>query len=345
MKEELIAIVRQFFPDTLFEEISISSIKSGLINQTFKVTISEDKKYILQQLNSSVFKYPERLQNNIFKVADHLKKNNYEKGILDPINAINGMSFYQSKDKDYWRMFSFIDNTDCYQVPPSLMFVSNAAKSLCEFHSILSTFDVKELQDPIPDFLNFKLRYKKFQEALLKGDKKRIIEVEVEASVINRFIHILQEYETIYDKLPQRIIHGDPKSSNFLFQKDSSKVYAIIDWDTLMKGTILYDFGDMVRSYTNRKLEDDTSGDNFDLEKFEVIKQTFESETFLLEVEKTNLNLGAKVVVLVQGIRFLTDYIMGDRYYNVSYPNQNLNRAKGQLNLFKGLLKYCDKIN
>ena len=112
-----------------------------------------------------------------------------------------------------------------------------------------------------------------------------------------------------------------------------------------MKGTILYDFGDMVRSYTNRNIEDDASGDNFDLEKFEAIKQIFESETFLLEVEKTNLNLGAKIVVLVQGIRFLTDYIMGDKYYKVSYPNQNLNRAKAQLNLLKGLLKYCDKIN
>jgi len=345
MKEELITIVRQFFPDILFEEINISSIKIGLVNQTFKVTIGEDKKYILQQLNSSVFKHPERLQNNIFKVANHLKKNNYQKGILNSIKAINGMSFYQSKEKDYWRMFSFIDNTDCHQVPPSLTFVSNAAKSLCEFHSILSTFNVKLLQDPIPNFLNFKLRLKRFQEAFLMGDKKRIMEVEEESSIINRFTYILREYEEIYDKLPQRIIHGDPKSSNFLFIKDSSKVDAIIDWDTLMKGTILYDFGDMVRSYTNRKLEDDISGENFDSDKYEAIKQIFESEPCLLEIEKNNLNLGVKIVVLVQAIRFLTDYIMGDEYYKVSYPNQNLNRAKGQLNLFKGFLKHCDKIN
>ena len=345
MKEELIVIVHQFFPDALFEETNITTITSGLINQTFKVIIGEDKKYILQQLNSSVFKYPERLQNNIVKVGNHLKKNNYEKGILNPIKAINGGFFYQSKDKDYWRMFSFIDNTDCHQGPPSLTFVSNAAKSLCEFHSTLSTFDVEELQEPIPDFLNFKLRLKNFQEALRKGDKKRLMEVEVEISVINGFIYILQEYDTIYDKLPERIIHGDPKSSNFLFRKDSSEVEAIIDWDTLMKGTILYDFGDMVRSYTNINIEDDPSVENFDLETYKAIKQIFESECSFLEVEKNNFNLGAKIVVLVQAIRFLTDYIMGDKYYKVSYPNQNLNRAKGQLNLLKGLLKYSDKVD
>ncbi|HRP89392.1 MAG TPA: aminoglycoside phosphotransferase family protein [Edaphocola sp.] len=326
-----------------FEQIAAdfkaTQLTSGHINQTFKVH-NHQKDYILQKVNTDVFNNLEGITLNIHSISQHLKSNGYPQPILTPINFQSGSFLHEEK----WRLFNYFEDIQSFEKVQNQEQAFEAAKFLGEFHFYLKDFDADSLKESIKGFTNFEARILQFKESLNTASPERLDLARKEISFLLAQTSIIDQWQKIVQKTPKRLIHADPKISNFLFNKNTStQIKAIIDWDTIMCGTILYDFGDMVRSFTNLKEEDDSKiGNNFNYDYYKAIKQGFlhHLASELKSIEIDNLDLAAKTVVLIQAIRFLTDYLNNDTYYATKYPNHNLLRAKNQLNLFSEIVEH-----
>lgn len=318
-------------------DFEVKTLVSGHINRTYLI-LNHSKKFILQKINTKVFTQPEILSQNILNISNHLKSKNYPHQFLKPIRFSDGKFIYDSE----WRIFEFIENSQSFEKAESDNQVFEAAKFLSEFYSFLNDLNPAEIGDSIRGFLDFNLRYRQFETALENAEKSKIKNSKPEVEFIISNQKILDEWNKISAEIPSRIIHADPKISNFLFDKNSDeKIIALIDWDTFMCGPILYDFGDMARSYTNLKNEDDPSeGEIFSQKNYEALKNgfLFYLKDQLTQTEIKNLDTAAKTVIYIQAVRFLTDYLNGDIYYHIDFPEQNLNRTKNQINLLKGLI-------
>ena len=333
-------LVEYFLPADMGEKVEIEPIESGLINHTFKVDIGSSE-YILQRINTQVFPNPLGIQENINAVASHLKKENYPRTVLSIVPTPSNELLWKDVDDSVWRMFKYVPRSNHYHIVPSTNHAFEAAKALGEFHKYLSSFDAEGLVSPIDGFLDFMNRKTQFDTALATADERLKKRAGEEIDFLEVNTSILEEYQQLDELLPKRVIHGDPKISNFLFGEGSNQVVCLIDWDTIMQGSILYDFGDMVRSFTNRKGESEVSSDaTFDIELFKAIKEGYlvHQKEKLSSLESNNLLLGAKTVIYVQAMRFLTDYLQGDTYFKTSYADQNLDRTRNQIQLLKELL-------
>lgn len=335
---ELKKIISAFIGEQNF---SVSEIDNGLINHTFLVE-AESGKYILQHINTNIFKNPEAIAENHFLVNSVLKKFGYTRKIIDLIPTKNGGFLFKDDSGKSWRMTDFIENsvTHLKVLDPEIAF--EAAKCFSEFYLALNS-EILDLEETLPDFINFEKRISDYQIALKNTSEKRKINAEKEIEFIHSNLDLPRKWMELQNKnaLPKRIIHADSKISNILFDKENNAV-AVIDLDTMMNSTLLYDFGDMVRSYCNFTDEDDADlQENFSNEIYDSLKKgfLFHLENLLSETEKENLDYAPKVVIFIQVIRFLTDYFNGDIYYSVKYGNHNLDRARNQINLLKGLLK------
>lgn len=318
-------------------DFDVQVLSSGHINKTYRV-INASQAYILQRVNPSVFKNIKGVMDNIAAVSEHLKKQAYPHPVLAPVlsKKKENLAFGQ------WRLFPLIKSTTTYERVQSSEQVGAAARFIAEFYAYLQDFDLKKLHTPVEGFLDFNGRYADFLRSLEQADKKRIQQSSPEIAFLKGHRLLIDKWERVIAQLPQRVIHADPKISNFLFdRKHPNKVVALIDWDTLMPGPILYDFGDMVRSYTNLKEEDDPQDGGFSATYYRMLEQGF--TTYLKEIltpeERENLRLGAQVVSYIQALRFLTDFLKNDLYYPVSRHQHNLDRAKSQLHLLQGLQK------
>lgn len=318
-------------------DFEVKTLVSGHINRTYLI-LNHGRKFILQKINTKVFKQPEILVQNILNISNHLKSKNYPHQFLKPILFSDGKFIYDSE----WRIFEFIENSQSFEKAKSDNQVFEAAKFLSEFYSYLNDLNLAEIGDSIPGFLDFNLRYRQFETAVKNAEQLRIENSKQEIEFIISNQKILDDWNKISTEIPTRIIHADPKISNFLFDKNSDeKIIALIDWDTFMCGPILYDFGDMARSYTNLKNEDDPSeGEIFSQKNYDALKRgfLFYLKNQLTQTEIENLDTAAKTVIYIQAVRFLTDYLNGDIYYHIDFPEQNLNRTKNQINLLKGLI-------
>lgn len=318
----------------------VTPITSGLINLTYQINVGVNK-YILQEINSSIFPEPEIIIANMLFLDHFLKEKNYPKETLSIIPNNKGLYLTYANGKT-WRMTKFITSSISYNKVVSKEQAFNAAKAISEFHYYLNDFDVNRIKPSIKGFLDFKTRVKQFNEALEKGNTTRLIETKEIVEYIKSQSYLIDNYLQI--NFPQRIVHADAKISNFLFDENNeNNVLAIIDWDTILPGNILCDFGDMVRTYANIKEEDDTSDGNlFSAHNFEALKEGFllHLKEQLTDVELDNINLSAQVVILIQAIRFITDYLLNDTYYTITYEKQNLNRTINQINLLKELNQY-----
>jgi len=319
-------------------DFEVKTLVSGHINRTYLI-LNHSKNFILQKINTKVFKQPEILAQNILNISNHLKSKNYPHQFLKPILFSDGKFIYDSE----WRIFEFIDNSQSFEKAKSNNQVFEAAKFLSEFYSYLNDLDPAEIGDSIPGFLDFNLRYGQFETALKNAGQSWIKNSKPEIEFVISNQQFLNDWNKISTEIPTRIIHADPKISNFLFDKNSNeKIIALIDWDTFMCGPILYDFGDMARSYTNLKNEDDPSGGEiFSQKNYEALKKgfLFYLKDQLTQTEIENLDTAAKTVIYIQAVRFLTDYLNGDIYYHTDFSGQNLNRTKNQINLLKDLIK------
>jgi len=340
MELELREVISKYFKD--ISNCKIEEFGSGLINRTFFLQHDQGK-FLLQKINHHVFKQPVELMQHIEVVSSHLISKKYPKSILTILTTLDKKSLVETKQGNFWRIFLFIENTISYNIPLSNKMVFDAAKAFGEFLFYLKDIPNEKIKDTIPDFHNTPLRFKQLNHAKEKDSSNRVNSVQGLLQKIDDYSFLIEKIDKLQSIIPSRIIHNDLKINNLLFQADKT-VQAVIDWDTIMKGNILYDFGDLVRTMACTENEESVNFDKVKInpEYLEQIVKGFSESTFsfLSEIEKENLLDGAKFIIYEQAIRFLTDYLNGDTYYNITYTNQNLNRTKNQLMLLDDLMNY-----
>ena len=341
---ELFTIAGHFIDSKTIE--NIEPLGNGLINDTYKIIVHGQPKYVLQRINNAVFTDVEMLQNNIEAVTQHIRQKYEKQGVKDInrrvlhfLKADTGNT-YVEVDGKYWRVMDFIADSYTYEaVTPEYAYY--AGRSFGDFESLLTDLEAP-IGEIIPDFHNIEFRLKQLDDAVAKDRVGQMREVEVRDFVakIREVADRMCLGERLYreGKLPKRICHCDTKVNNMLFDKDGN-VLCVIDLDTVMPSFVFSDFGDFLRSAANTGKEDDPDLDNihFNMEIFKSFAEGYleGTKSFLLPVEKENLPYAATLFPYMQAVRFLTDYINGNTYYKIKYPTHNLVRTRAQWKLFE----------
>jgi len=321
---------------------------NGHINDTFVVVFEKDIKeirYILQRINHSIFKDPEKLMLNITSVTDFLRNEVIKLGgdelreVITVIKTKNGGSFYCDSEGFFWRMYLFIEDANCFEQVNKPEDFYQSAVAFGRFQKLLSSFDASVLYEVIPDFHNTPLRYKRFLQAVNEDKCNRVKEVKEEIEFFiarEAFMECCNNYLK-EGKLPLRVTHNDTKLNNVMIDKNSGKGLCVIDLDTIMPGLSIFDFGDSIRFGANTAAEDekDLSKVSLDLHLFEqYVKGYLQGcEGSLTETEISMLPHGAKTMTLECGMRFLTDYLEGDVYFRIHHEKHNLDRCHTQMAL------------
>lgn len=336
------SIANDFLKSQSTRAMRISLLKGGLIHKTFLVESMDDQSFVLQGMNTQVFKNPNLIVLNQRNIERHLREKAYPKQMLQMICNLQDNYLIQDLKGQTWRMFKAIEPSKSMEVLTNPKQAFEAAKALSEFHAYLRSFPTDNIQASIPGFLDFKNRLTYYNHAKEAGIPYRKSQAKNWIEKVKRYLPMLDEYLKLEPSLPTRIIHGDPKLSNFLFDVHGKEVVALIDWDTIMAGTILYDIGDMIRSFCQIGTEDQTqNGAVFNANILKEILTGYvhgEMNDHLTVLERDHFLLAAKAVIFIQGIRFLSDYLLGDLYYWVEDEAHNLRRAKNQFNMLEELM-------
>ncbi|MCJ7932567.1 MAG: aminoglycoside phosphotransferase family protein [Chryseobacterium sp.] len=339
---ELNDIVIQFIGT---DNYSLSPITDGLINTTYLLEDKDlGKKFILQKINNHVFKQPETIINNHLIINEILRSNNYQFQIIEPVPSLANKLLVKDSDNQPWRMLSFVENSRTFLTAPSLQTAFEAAKTFSYFLTTVNTEKLPPIEDTLPNFLNFEKRIADYKSSLKDAAPHLRENAKAEIEITNQFLSLPDQWIEMEKRkqIPKRIIHADVKISNILFDQNHHPL-AVIDLDTMMISTLLYDFGTMIQSYTNTTHEDDGSAqNNFNPEMYRAVKEgfLFYLKEKLTPEESGNLDYAAQVAIYIQELRFLTDYLNGSVYYSTKYPEHNLDRTKNQLQLLKGLREY-----
>lgn len=328
---------------------AIRVLKVGHINDSFIVenAIEDAPSYFLQKINHHIFKDVEGLQQNIKFVTDHLRMKFKECGVddvtmrvLQLIPTVNGKLFYQDIQGDYWRLYMNIENTHSYNIiTPKLAYKAGVAFG--NFQTMLSDIDTSQIIETIPNFHNIEFRLSQFRDSAKTNFAGRLEKTQWMVDEIERRSDEMCLPERLFreGKLLKRINHCDTKVNNLLFSKNDEPV-CIVDLDTVMPGFVLSDFGDFMRTGANTGAEDDTNLGNIsiNLDIFEAYTKGYISKaTFLTEVELEYLAFGAKLLCYMQTVRFFTDYLNGDVYYKINYPEHNWQRTLAQFKLLQNM--------
>lgn len=331
------------------ELIKIEENKQGNINRTYILTYKDKdiKKYLLQMINVNVFKEPELVMQNIELITKHLKDklitthDNIHKtlNIIKTIDNKNMYVYQDNKELEYYRAFDYIEDCISYdsfnETNNSLELAYQAGKSFGFFQKLLSDFPINTLNETISNFHNTKKRFYDLIDAISSNKTTRAMEVSKE---IIYLISKSKEYSLIVDNLgntiPIRVTHNDTKLNNILMDKKTNEGIAIIDLDTMMPGSILYDLGDGIRSACSNSFEDETDKDKIylrlDLTKAYLKGFLEETISFLTDEEIKYMSLSIKILTYELVLRFLTDYINGDTYFKIKYETHNKDRFFNQ---------------
>ena len=331
----------------------------GHINDTFLFTFGqEDGKelfYILQRINRYIFKDVPRLMRNFELVTDFLGKKAEEAGIerkrgaLTLIYAKDGKSYIESED-GFFRAFVFIDRATSYQCVSDPKLFYEAGRAFGRFAALLDGFDAGSLYESIPDFHDTEKRYENFLKALDADPAGRAKNIEAEAAftTARKNITCLITSPLKSLEIPFRVTHNDTKLNNVMIDDETLEAAAVIDLDTVMPGSLLYDFGDSIRSGCNTAAEDekDLSKVGFDFGLFSEYSRGYLKEAggLIERREKELLAFAPMVMTFECGMRFLTDYLDGDKYFKTKYPEHNLDRARTQYKLVGLMEKNLDKM-
>jgi Ser/Thr protein kinase RdoA (MazF antagonist) len=342
---DIAAIALEF--QIMGEIYEVRNYGNGHINDTFLLKNSNAAypDYLLQRINHHVFKDVLGLMENIARVTAHLQSKltpDTNQKLLQLIDTRNGETFYRDSDGNYWRLYLFIPDSKSYDVAETARQAHEAGLAFGRFQSMLADMDPALLSETIVDFHNIEKRLKDFNEAKEINTAGRILAAGAEIEFIT--LHE-QAMSTINHwgragLLPTRITHNDTKLNNVLLDADDNAI-CVIDLDTVMTGYVAYDFGDAIRTITNTAAEDEP-----EVEKIRVNTDLFRAYTegylkmagsFLTDKEVESLSWGMLLLPYMQGVRFLTDYLQGDTYFKITYPEHNLVRAKAQFSLFTKL--------
>ncbi|MBS6396844.1 MAG: aminoglycoside phosphotransferase family protein [Clostridiales bacterium] len=350
-KKELLQIADCFQIEGKME--SIEPHGSGHINDTFLLTCSmeagKDKRYILQRMNHEIFKDPVGLMENVVNVTDFLQERIRESGgdpereALNVIQTREVRPFYVTEGGTYWRMYRFVEDASSYDAVEKPEDFYESAVAFGHFQKLLSSFPAASLHETIPDFHNTVDRLEKFKKALEADACQRAAEVQEEIQfVLEREddCHVLCDMLAAGD-IPLRVTHNDTKLNNIMIDNETGKGICVIDLDTVMPGSALYDYGDSIRFGANTGAEDekDLSRISIDLDLFALYTKGYIEGCggSLTEKEILMLPMGAKLMTLECGIRFLTDYLEGDHYFKIHRPEHNLDRCRTQFRMVKDM--------
>lgn len=341
------AVVSQF--DIPAHYVEHQDIRSGLINQTYLVTLQDENgktmKYIFQKINTNVFREPYHVMENIIHITEHIKKHmleqdgSYARRVLSFAVSHSGTPYFESKELGFWRAYEYIDNSTAYNIAPSGDHFFEAGFTFGNFQLYLMDYDATTLFETIPNFHNTPARVKALHEAIDADVMGRLKDVRPEVEFLlareheaGTIVHALES-----GQIPYRVTHNDTKINNVLFDNDTDKAICVIDLDTVMPGSSLYDFGDAIRSGACAAAEDepDLSKVEMNLEKYRLFTKGFIKGTHSLLTEKEIelMPVGAKLMTYEVAVRFLTDYLNGDKYFHTDYNGQNLLRTRTQIKL------------
>ena len=327
---------------------------SGHIHDTYLLTCLNDQasRFILQRFNHFVFKNPNEVMANISQVLDHLGDSN-DQSELVPFKIVktkSGGILYKSPGNEYWRIFSFVENSESYDQVTNPELAQGGGKAFGHFIEGLKTLDPKKLFTTIPEFHNVSRRFEQLKSAIDADSVGRVSQYQKEVEFsMNRETKVF-DYSTLASQsdMPYRVTHNDTKINNVLFRSGTTQGICVLDLDTVMPGLLLYDFGDMGRTFCNNVLEEGPMNDAwFRLDLFKSLCQgffgTFTERPGKTEVE--GLKIGTWWMTYIMGIRFLADFLSGDIYYKISHPMQNLDRARNQFHLLADIEAKQQKIN
>lgn len=344
-------ILHAFLPKA--DESTLIPLGEGIINTTYCVTDADGKRYVIQKINTAVFKAPREVMRNTVCVTDWIRNRLREEGkpnqpVLHFLQTADGEFLYETEEGEFWRCSELIEGATAHVHVTETKLLYEAAKGYGDFVRLTDGYPAQTLSEVLPDFHNTAKRYEAFLQAVEADVAGRASEVEKEINYLKSFEAMAGQVVEMLEKgeLPLRVTHNDTKLSNVLLDDITGEAVCVIDLDTVMPGTVLYDFGDAIRSGAASAAEDEPNLDkvNFMPERYRAFRDGFLEECgeILTDVERNNLKLGAKIILFEQALRFLTDHLNGDTYYKTAFPGHNLVRTRTQIRLLAQLVMMED---
>ena len=324
--------------------VAVRTLGHGHINKTMLVTTDAGREYVLQKINTYVFKDPVGLMNNAGSVTDYIRrKGNDPQMSLRYIDTHDGSFCHEDHHGSFWRMYNYMDGF-CLDMPESEDDLYESAVAFGKFQDLLSDYPADTLCETIPNFHNTPDRYRQFKESVAADAAGRLAGVREEVAFILEREEIGSRLQKMLEagELPLRVTHNDTKLNNLLLDRETRKCKCVLDLDTVMPGLSAFDFGDSIRFGAATALEDekDLSKMSLDLHLFEVYTRGFlKAASALTEQEIRVLPMGAYTMTLEVGLRFLKDYLDGDVYFGTTYHEHNLVRARTQIKLLADMEK------
>lgn len=338
---------------------SYEIVNSGHINTTYRVYFFRDgeiKDYILQKVNTYVFKDPVSVMDNISSVTEFIrakikqKQATAKRNVLHYSTTKDGQYYTFTEDGGFWRCCRYIDDSICFTKTDNLKVIEESGKAFGEFQLYLADYPVEKLSIVIPHFHNTIRRYDAFKDAISMNESGRAAQVQEEIEGYMQLEEIATKPYRMQREgiLPLRVTHNDTKTSNILFDAKTYEHLSVIDLDTVMPGLVAFDFGDAIRiaASTGEEDEQDLAKVAVDMEKYEAFTRGFVGTigNNITQAEKDSLALGAIAMTVECGVRFLTDYINGDKYFKIHYPEQNLARARAHLVLARDMVAHLKEM-
>jgi Ser/Thr protein kinase RdoA (MazF antagonist) len=336
---------------------SVEPFGSGHINSTFRSRWNQAGtrvRYTHQRINEQVFVHPDEVMENIERVTRHIAENlrraasgpgalDLSRRVLTVVPSRDGKPWVRDAEGGWWRTYLFIEGTHSLNLITSTDAARLLGQSVGRFQKQLADLGGPRLHETIPDFHNMESRYRRFYEAVEKDACKRLRDVGPEAAFMreNEERGLILSRALRDGRLPERICHNDTKMNNILLDDDDNQPRCVVDLDTIMPGTCLFDVGDLIRTVTATAEEDerDLRKVEFDPAYFEALLDGYLSEgrEFLVPQEKEWLAESGRTITQIMALRFLTDYLEGDHYYRTARPGHNLDRCRNQIALIRSM--------
>ena len=337
--------------------VHLEECHNGHINRTYFLTYDTGKRYVMQMVNTDIFKKPDEVMENIVGVTEHIRCGYEAKGINSDRRALrviwtkSGKWGHVDRRGIYWRMYDFVEDSDCYMKVESAEMFEKVGYAFGQFQRQLADFDAEKLHESIPNFHNTEWRYANLEKAIAenKSGRAHLIPDEIKFALDRKNITSYINDSIKGGSLTLRVTHNDTKLNNIMVDRKTGEGICVIDLDTVMPGSVLADFGDSIRFGASSAAEDETDLDKVycRLDMFESYAKGFINglEGSLSESEIKALPMGALILTYETGIRFLSDYLDGDVYFRTEYPNHNLDRARNQFKLVADMEKKMDEMN
>jgi thiamine kinase-like enzyme len=352
-QEYLKEIFKNF--NTESEFIKADKLTVGHINKTYLVCTSRER-YVLQQINKAVFKNAKRLILNKANISkhlvnklSHLSEEERNKRVLRFVTTKDHLPYFKDSNSNFWNLTNYIEKSHTFLKVENKKMAFEGGRLISQFLNDISDYDINEIEDVIPNFHNVKFRLIQFEESLSEASSERLSLAKNEIEFIGKVKNEMCIIQNLIEKgkIPIQITHNDTKISNMLFD-DNCNGMCLIDTDTVMKGIVLFDLGDAIRTFCSSAQEDEVDLKKvlFNLSNFKALLKGFFSEQpkCISKFEIKYIPLAAKTITFVMGLRMLTDFLNNDIYFNIKYEHHNLIRARNQFKLVNEIERYFKEL-